>query len=254
MAQNMSVRYFMRGEVIIRQEDLGDAMYVVEEGEVVITDRKDACDQDEVPREIARVGKNGIFGERSLIYKEPRIATVTAVSESVKCLVITKDTFDALVETNVKLAGATRESIARDVVRRMSVFKDFSPSEKEEVFKVMVPITFHPGAFVFTQGTAGNTFYIVAEGMLEVRKDGEHLGYLQAGDYFGELALISNQKRSASVYVMETSNLMYLSRPDFERFLGKLKDQMLTDQSSKRQAVTKNIKKKPVIRFNSKRR
>ena len=65
IAQNMEESIFLRGEVIIRQDDIGDALFVIEEGTVNITVKENPRDANEVPRLLASVGKNALFGERS---------------------------------------------------------------------------------------------------------------------------------------------------------------------------------------------
>lgn len=274
IAQNMEENIFLQGEVIIRQDDIGEALFVIEEGTVNITVKENPRDPHEEPRLLASVGKNSLFGERcnisisfkfqinfrlvrSLINREPRSATVTVTSEMAKVLRMTKETFDSMIETSNKLTGETRESIARDVVRRLPLLKSFSIQEKEDIFKAMTHVPFMQGNYVFRQGSVGNHFYIVTEGLLAVTITSEkgtekEVGRLHPGDYFGELALLgSNSKRTANVFVLENCNLMSLSRSDFGKFLGNLKDEMLQNNATKH---TQMPKRKTAVSFAGKRR
>jgi cAMP-dependent protein kinase regulator len=233
VAQNMEELTIYKGECIIRQDDIGDALYIIEEGSVIITEKQNPRDPDEIPRVLATVGKSSLFGERSLITREPRSATVTVSSDVAKVLRMTKESFDVMIETSNKITGATRETIARDVVKRIPLLKNFSTFDREEVFKAMTHVSFVHGNYVFRQGAVGNHFYIITEGLLAVTITNDkgverEVGRLHPGDYFGELALLgASAKRTANVFVLENSNLMCLSRADFGRFLGNLKDEML---------------------------
>lgn len=258
VAQSMEELTYARGEVIIRQDETGDSLFVIEEGTVEVSEKVNSTDDDEEPTILASVGSGSIFGERSLMNREPRSATVMATSETVRCLRMTKETFDLLMETNNKLSGTTRETIAKDVVKRLALFQNFTNAEREAIFAAMAHNTFQQGAYVFRQGSIGNQFFIITSGLLSVTVSGQRgkdkeISRLQPGDYFGELALIgSSSKRSANVLVLETCNLMSLSRADFGKFLGGLKDEMLRNQSTKRSI--KSEKKKNAISFVGKRR
>src|SRR5690606_37398506 len=70
-----------------------------------------------------------------------------------------------------------------------------------------------------------NNFYIVEAGNLKVYVDGEDgrqvtLNWLEAGDYFGELALIDGEPRSASVMTLTPTELRVISQHDFHEFLA----------------------------------
>lgn len=271
IAQNMEESIYFQGDVIIRQDDIGDALFVIEEGTVNITVKENSRDPNEEPRLLASVGKNSLFGERfarrtyrsgllwirSLINREPRSATVTVSSDMAKVLRMTKETFDSMIETSNKLTGETRESIARDVVRRLPLLKSFSMQEREDIFRAMTHVSFMQGNYVFRQGSVGNHFYIVTEGLLAVTINNEkgkerEVGRLHPGDYFGELALLgSNSKRTANVYAVENCNLMCLSRNDFGKFLGNLKDEMLQNNATKHVQMPK---RKTAVSFAGKRR
>ena len=70
--------------------------------------------------------------------------------------------------------------------------------------------TYDAGAEIVKQGSTGTALYIVLSGTARVERDGEALGKLEAGDFFGELALIEEHPRSASVVAeTETECLLF---------------------------------------------
>ena len=70
--------------------------------------------------------------------------------------------------------------------------------------------TYGPNDEIVRQGSNGTALYIVLSGDARVERDGERLGALKAGDFFGELALIEEHPRSASVIAeSETECLLF---------------------------------------------
>ena len=69
-------RLFGPGEIIVRQGDAGQSLFIVESGEVRVT-------LEEGQKEVARIASGGVFGEMSLLTGDPRTATVSALTETV---------------------------------------------------------------------------------------------------------------------------------------------------------------------------
>ena len=101
------------------------------------------------------------------------------------------------------------------------VFHRIPPANIQSIFMRMEAQPFKPGEIVIKQGDEGDRFYLVREGNCDVirrtRKnpEGVHLATLQAGDNFGEEALISGGKRNASVIMKTPGVLMSLKKQDF---------------------------------------
>jgi len=96
---------------------------------------------------------------------------------------------------------------------------------QEEIADALKAETLNEGDKVITQGEPGDKFYIVEEGNLYATKDGTRVMDYKPGDYFGELALLKNQPRAASV-VVESKNakVLCMSRLSFNKMLGPLTD------------------------------
>ena len=65
------------------------------------------------------------------------------------------------------------------------------------------------------QGERGDTFYVVVGGLLEVSSDGRRLGTLGPGDFFGEIALLRDVPRTATVSAATDSAVLVIRRMDF---------------------------------------
>jgi hypothetical protein len=74
---------------------------------------------------------------------------------------------------------------------------------------------FEPGDEVIRQGDEGETAYVIMSGRVEVVQDGNKLGELGDGDSFGEIALLSNVRRTATVRCLTACDLTVLARDDF---------------------------------------
>lgn len=100
------------------------------------------------------------------------------------------------------------------------------PDKLQELMRRMTPTTFEAGRLVCRQGEAGETMYVVRRGSVKVVRRGEdgverHLATLGAGHYFGEMALITNKFRRASVVTLEECELLELSKKDLNDFADK---------------------------------
>lgn len=90
----------------------------------------------------------------------------------------------------------------------------------------MQEIEFADGKYVIREGDIGDCFYIVIWGKLVAEKQhGEEIRpvyYYKQGDYFGEISLIRNISRQASVKSLTKVKLVYIDRASFKRILGPL--------------------------------
>jgi CRP-like cAMP-binding protein len=93
LSRSVEVVYYKTNEYLIKQGDIGDALYVLEEGQVAVT----RTDPDEngvnITRNIAVIGPHRLFGEVSLMTDEPRNASIYVVSDTAKCLLLTREKF-----------------------------------------------------------------------------------------------------------------------------------------------------------------
>jgi CRP-like cAMP-binding protein len=106
---------FGPGERVFEEGAVGDALYMIDSGEVDVLSQKGAGGPSEGTsgeRRIARLGPGETFGEMALLTGEPRVATVLAIGP-VKAWKISKDDFDRLVHASPELAGAVKDLMDR---------------------------------------------------------------------------------------------------------------------------------------------
>jgi MFS family permease len=119
-------------------------------------------------------------------------------------------TYRRLVEIDRSAAPAPE----LDLIERVPMFAPLSIATKERVAAKLVPLEVSAGELVIREGDAGDSFYIVADGELEVDAEGLHVKAREA-DYFGEIALLRNVPRTATVKAAVDSHLYVLQRDDF---------------------------------------
>lgn len=203
-------------ESIINQGDEGDNFYVIDEGEVDVYVNNNL---------VTSISESGAFGELALIYGTPRAATVKAKTD-VKLWAIDRDTYRRI------LMGSTirKRKMYEEFLSKVSILDSLDKWERLTIADALVPITFPDGHTVVEQGHAGEDFYIIEDGKAIVfqRKNEDEqqveVSQLGPGDYFGEIALLFNRPRAATVKASGTLKCVKLDRARFERLLGNLAD------------------------------
>jgi NADH:ubiquinone reductase (H+-translocating) len=97
---------------------------------------------------------------------------------------------------------------------------------------------FEPGEVIFEQGDAGDRLYVIRKGSVDVFRDGTQVAHLAAGEYFGEMALMSMAARTATVKAAEPTDVLAVAKGDFSKLLANFPEfrEGLTDLAMKRTA------------------
>ena len=101
------------------------------------------------------------------------------------------------------------------VLRRTKIFSVLPRPALERVARNAVPVHTEAGATVIREGDAGDRYYAVASGSVDVSRAGVHVATLGAGDEFGEIALLRDVPRTATVVAITDSRLLSLHRDEF---------------------------------------
>ena len=212
---------FAPGSAIVRQGEPGEQFYILTSGAVeVFVEHPDG-------REVLvdRLGAGQYFGEMALVGRRPRQATVRAAADSTAVVAaLDRAAFDRLVDDSPSLRDELQGIIGlRQLQSRVEAFGDVDRDELRRLTAGAPVKAFNAGDTIIRQGTIGDTFFFILEGEAEiyaVRADGreELIDRLEEGRYFGELALLSNQRRSATVRAAgDSAKVLELDRAAFER-------------------------------------
>jgi len=104
---------------------------------------------------------------------------------------------------------------ALELLRRLPLFAPLPPTVLERVASSVVAVHVEPMAEIVTQGTPGDRFYVIRSGRATVEIDGAETGELGPGDFFGEIALLRDVPRTATVRALDALELYALERDDF---------------------------------------
>jgi CRP/FNR family cyclic AMP-dependent transcriptional regulator len=86
-----------------------------------------------------------------------------------------------------------------DLLRKVPLFADLGRRELEQVASSMKERNFAEGSTLTTEGEGGVGFFVIEDGRAKVSVRGEERGELGPGDYFGEIALITEGSRTATI-------------------------------------------------------
>ncbi len=217
-----SVREYRDGEVIFEQNDYTNDFMVIAGGRVELTrvpEGKDASAR--VP--VGQLTAGNFFGELSLISGRRRMATARA--DGITRLII--------IPRKAILKLLSSSPAAKSLIDHAFLLRAFSgylfPSVPESLLGELADMStieqFGKDAVVFREGDRADSFYLIRNGMVKIaKKSGEKelvLSYVVAGNFFGEGALYSDAKRTATVTTIFPSELIALSSKSFEQFLAR---------------------------------
>lgn len=198
-------------ERIIKQGDAGDFLFVIESGKLnCVMTAKDGTEK------VVKTCESGdVFGELALLYNCPRAANVDAV-EACVLWQLDRDTFNNIV----KEAAQKKRQRYDNFLSKVSLLTSMDAYERSQISDALKTETFEVGAIIVNQGDPGHKFYIIEEGAAVATKGEQQVMSYGAGDYFGELALIRNQPRAATVTCHTQVKVLSLDGASFNRLLN----------------------------------
>lgn len=123
------------------------------------------------------------------------------------------------------------KQLIREAIMENDFLKHLAPSQVREIVDYMEKKKVAAGAYVIREGDSGSHLYVSSEGEFEVIKDGKQvLGKLSIGKAFGELAILYNCKRTASVKALTNGEVWSIDREVFQQVMVNSGVQRLKDQ------------------------
>jgi len=221
-------------DIVINQGEKGDDFFVVGSGELSIHVRMTTEEDDENLADksinVVKVGtyhEGTSFGELALIYGSPRAATITAISDC-KLWRIKRGWYRGVVGQHRKRLHMEKVKFLPKVNVGKELFGDIlKPGQLDTMAQLLTQEYFKEGDTILREGEAGNTFYLIQSGEVDVfRRDlgDKAIARLGTEKFFGEKALLEDDVRQATVVAASSTVVCYvMSRGDFTRVLGDLR-------------------------------
>lgn len=106
---------------------------------------------------------------------------------------------------------ALRRDAKVELLKRVPLFAGCSKSELRALAKSTDEIDLREGTVMTREGRPGREFFVLIEGTARVTKDGQKVAELKGGDWFGEIALITNRPRTATVTATSAVDVLVLT-------------------------------------------
>lgn len=195
------------GTEIIKQGDEGDYFYVVETGTVEFFVNNEKVNTS---------GAGSSFGELALMYNSPRAATVVAQTDC------TLWALDRLTFRKILLGSSFKKRLMYDdLLKNMDVLKSLSTYDRAKLADALDTKIYNAGDVIIREGDRGENFYLIEYGACDVTKEKEGLvTQLKDHDYFGEVALLNDLPRQATVTATKRTKVATLGKSGFQRLLG----------------------------------
>jgi len=158
----------------------------------------------------------------------------------------------ASVEADLAAAKARAEAFAaahktlspEELVDHFPMFASLSPEQREVVLLHLQPASAQPGERVIHRGDHADAAYFLSSGEVEVSVGGQHIR-LGPGSFFGEMALISGQPRSADVTALDYCKFLKLTTDDFNEILRRYPDirQQIAEEAAKRDEMNRQAER-----------
>ncbi|KAF2719185.1 camp-dependent protein kinase regulatory subunit [Polychaeton citri CBS 116435] len=219
---------------VIVQGDAGDYFYVVEKGAFdiyVSSSGKVEAGAEGMGNKVAESGPGSSFGELALMYNAPRAATVVSTEPSILWQ-LDRVTFRRILMDSAFQRRRMYESFLEEV----PLLASLTPYERSKIADALETSKLPAGATIIREGDPGDKFFILESGEAAAVKRGsdkELRGYSK-GDYFGELALLEDKPRAASVVSKSEVKVATLGKDGFQRLLGPVESIMRRDDPRKR--------------------
>uniref|UniRef100_A0A671RA64 cAMP-dependent protein kinase type I-alpha regulatory subunit n=1 Tax=Sinocyclocheilus anshuiensis TaxID=1608454 RepID=A0A671RA64_9TELE len=205
---------YIAGETVIQQGDEGDNFYVIDQGEMDVY-----------------VNNEWVTSIGEPVYAVLYIYIYIYIYD-----LLGGDFFifflSCLILFSMHAQGSTlrKRKMYEEFLSKVSILESLDKWERLTVADALETVQFEDGQKIVVQGQPGDEFFIILEGsaaVLQRRSENEEfveVGRLAPSDYFGEIALLMNRPRAATVVARGPLKCVKLDRPRFERVLGPCSD------------------------------
>jgi CRP-like cAMP-binding protein/Zn-dependent protease len=213
LAGRVQLRHIAAGKTVFRQGDRPKAFYVVRRGTLRVVEEDPETSNERVLRTL---GRGESFGELGLVDGSLRTATVRASVDG-ELFEVDEATFDRLLADTVRVPefAPTVQAVAE--LRQIPAFATVGGNDLAEILEQGAWRNLPPGETIIEQGDEGDAFYAIRSGQVEVFENGVLTRTMGPGAHFGEIALLMDVPRTATVVARTPVRLFRLPRDGFDR-------------------------------------
>ena len=207
---------FLAGDIVIGEGEHGDALYIIKQG--IVSVYKD-------DKEINTLRAGDFFGEMALLDDQIRTATVKAKTPSTLLRLKRRNVIqlakeDAELKNRLSSRKEGRQKQV-EMIRSVPMLKGLSNKTLSLIVAQTKLIKFsNPGDIIFKEGDSGESLFIIFHGVVDVYKSDRQITELTRGSFFGEMALLGDHVRTATIRVKEAAALLELSETDINELAG----------------------------------
>ncbi|CEJ93095.1 Putative cAMP-dependent protein kinase regulatory subunit [[Torrubiella] hemipterigena] len=210
-----------KGIKVISQGDAGDYFYVVEKGTFEVYVNPTGQIQpgpDGMGTKVSTIEAGGSFGELALMYNAPRAATVVSAEGGCTLWALDRLTFRRILMESTFARRRLYESFLEEV----PILSTITAYERSKIADALETQKFPAGELIIKEGDPGYSFYLLESGEADayIGEPGNKVKHYTKGDYFGELALLNDEPRAASVVAGTDVKVATLGKNAFQRLLG----------------------------------
>jgi len=146
--------------------------------------------------------------------KTARGMGISAEPQSLKSLQeLTQKTFSEYKKSQVS------QDLIKSAIMDNDFMKNLDVSQIKEIVDVMYPMEYAKGSLIIKEGDIGSIVYVMEEGKVEVSREGKFLSVMSAGKLFGELAILYNCQRTATIKAATDCKLWAIERQCFQTIM-----------------------------------
>ncbi|KAI5922661.1 regulatory subunit of protein kinase A [Camillea tinctor] len=206
---------------VITQGDAGDYFYIVEKGSFDVYVNPSGALQagpEGMGNRVGTIQAGGSFGELALMYNAPRAATVVSADSGCTLWALDRVTFRRILMESTFARRRLYESFLEEV----PLLSSLTPYERSKIADALETLKFPAGHTIIQQGDIGQSFFLLESGEADAYIDNkpQSVRHYRKGDFFGELALLNDAPRAASVVSTTEVKVATLGKRAFARLLG----------------------------------
>ncbi|MWV47177.1 cyclic nucleotide-binding domain-containing protein [Paenibacillus sp. HJL G12] len=213
-ARSMHEESFQGGDSLIVEGSYGNSCYFIMSGQVQVVSRN--LVGQSVTLDV--LGEGELIGEVALFLEEKRTSGVQAIGE-VKALRLEQNAFSRLAAASPmfheSLSFSARIRTMHAMLSKATIWAAIPNAELRGLAEVTVRRKVYKGDVIVAEGVMADRFYMIAEGRFEVRTGRKKKAIYEAGDYFGEMDLLTGEAQTGTVTALENGELMVMGRDEF---------------------------------------